>query len=189
MAGGAYRVTYLSTKEGEEKKGSETLTEFQLLEKFAPELKPGKPSQSKLRREWVQAFTTIDALPASVGIKLERLDSKKLFADRLKAFEAAETEFVKSKRELHEAALGAISDTTAEEIAEGEVHSVTKSGNTKVGIIEYYIRKSKAAIKDVLEKTEGSVSEDVQKALDALSEKRAGEAEGRKGKPKPATDA
>lgn len=189
MAGGAYRVSYLITKEGEEKKAPEIMSEFQLLENFAPQLKAGKPSQTKLRREWVQAFTTIDALPAAVGIKLERLDSKKLFADRLAAFEAAEDNFVKTKKALYEAALGAISDTTAEEIAEGEVHSITKSGKTKVGVIEYYIRKSKAAIKDVLEKTEGNVSADVQKALDKLSEKRAGEAESRKGKPKPDADA
>lgn len=173
MAGGAYRVTYLSTKEGDEKKAPETLTEFQLLEKFAPELKPGKPSQTKLRREWVQAFTTIEALQSAIGIKLERLDSKKLFADRLSEFETLEEKYAAAKKAIFEAAIGAISDTTKEEIDEGAVHPGTKSGSTQVGIIEYYIRRSKAAVKEVMEKTEGSVSEDVQAALTELAGKRA----------------
>lgn len=173
MAGGAYRVTYLNTKEGEEKKAPETLTEFQLLEKFAPELKPGKATHSKLRREWVQAFTTIEALPSAIGIKLERLDSKKLFADRLTEFETLEEKYAAAKKAIFEAAVGAISDTTKEEIDEGEIHPSTKSGNSKVGIIEYYIRRSKAAVKEVIAKTEGSVSTDVEAALVDLAGKRA----------------
>lgn len=173
-------MIYQDAQAGEENAEPEVLSEFKLLEKFAPHLKPGNPKQAKLRKQWIEAFTTIEALPASIGVKLERLDSKKLFADRLQTFEVLEEQYTTAKKALFEAAVGAISDTTIEDIEQGSIHSVTKSGKTQVGIIEYYVKRSKAPIKDVVEKVGSSVSAEVREQLEELGSKRAKEASVRK---------
>lgn len=164
MAGGIYKVIELEPKEGE--KQDELLSDFELLQRFAPALKTGKPSHSKLIQDWIHAFTTIEALQAAAGVKLEKKDSKQVFAEREQAYDQAKKDFKATKTALADALLSVLADITEEDIAEGKIH---KSGTKTVGIVEHYTSKiTPTPVNAILEKSAAHLPEPVVKELHTI---------------------
>jgi len=166
MAGGIYKVIVLEPKEGEPK--DELLSDLQLVERFAPSLKTGKPSHSKLIDDWIHAFTTIEALQTGVGVKLEKKDSKEVFDEREKAYTQAKKDYKETSGALADALVSVLSDITEDEIAEGAIH---KSGTRTLGIVEYYTAKiTPTPVKGILEKHEAHLPKHVVKALRTIQD-------------------
>ena len=187
MAGGMYRVFELTQKEAElNEEGAvveefETLTENELIKRFAPGFNLADPTETALVNEWLKAFIGSEAVQKASCVRVEKLDAHNFFEDKRQEFADLEKQARAAKKELADAMVGALSDITPEKIAEGEIHATSANGKTKVGIVEYYIAKSKAAVKDVIAKHGASFSEEVQAELAKVNEKREREAESRKG--------
>ncbi|QIM15951.1 hypothetical protein G7067_05205 [Leucobacter insecticola] len=153
MAGAIYRVIDLSqeVQEGEEATGSELLTEIELFDRFVgKKVDRSKPSNNKTLREWIEAFTSIEALQLVESVRLEKLDSKQVFEDECETFEAAKEKLKKTRSALKNALLSVLSDVTPEDIAAGAVYD---QKNKKLGVVEFYTSKlTPTPVKDLIEK-------------------------------------
>ena len=139
MAGAIYRVIDLTENNEDNAVEAELLTELELFDRFAQDsFDRSNPLSSKVVKEWIKAFVTVEALQTVAGVRLEKLDSRQVFNDRLQAHDDTKKSFKKAKDALSDALLSVLSDLTEEDIAEGEVH---KSGARMLGAVEYYTSK------------------------------------------------
>jgi len=181
MAGAIYRV--VSLIQGEDGQNEpELLTDVELVERFAPGIDTTKASQAKLVDEWVRGFAGSTAIQAGFGVKVEKVDSRQVFEQRLENYLGLEEAAREAKKDLVGALRSVLSDITAEDIAEGAVHATTPKSKVKVGIVEYFIAKSKVPAKEVLTKYGDGFSSEVVDELQGIQDKRAAEARKRLGK-------
>ncbi|WP_243224577.1 hypothetical protein [Microbacterium sp. CIAB417] len=177
MAGAIFRVIDLSPVEDEsEAAEAELLTDVELVARYAPKLDTTKASNASLIDEWIKGFVKNEAIQAGFGVRVEKVDSRQVFDQRLENFQNLERETREAKKELVAALRSVLSDITAEDIAEGEVHTITANGKLKVGVVESFIAKSKVPAKDMIEKYGDDFSSEVRDELVKLQKKRSEEA-------------
>lgn len=178
MAGSIYRLLDLTAAAGEDGEAPEPelLTDVDLVARFAPGIDTTKASQAGLVNSWIKGFVTNEAIQAGFGVKVEKVDSRQVFDQRLENFQNSEKQAREDKKELVSALRAVLSDITPEDIAEGDVHTVSATGKTKVGVVEYYVSKSKIPVKDFVGKHGDDFSAEVKKELAKVQKKRSDEA-------------
>lgn len=178
MAGSIYRLTDLTATAGEDGEAPtpELLTDVDLVARFAPGIDTTKASQAGLVNNWIKGFTTNEAIQAGFGVKVEKVDARQVFDQRIERFQELERLVREEKKEVIGSLRAVLSDITPEDIAKGDVHTVSATGKNKVGVVEYYVSKSKIPVKDFAGKYGHDFSDEVKKELDKVQKKRSDEA-------------